>query len=183
MGYGQRDSKKRKHALVLMFGVWYGYSVFLVTLLREFGWSRSLVAGAFSTFVLVHGLLGPVIGWLVRRFGPRRLIMVGAILMASAIFLMAETTQWWHLYLAFGVLAAFAMSLSGWIPSVVLVGGWFPDRIGTAIGIMGSGRLSINTTWHDARGNRSRRPDRDRHQAPLRSPGSKQTRRRGEDLV
>jgi len=31
------------------------------------------------------------------------------------------------------------MSLAGWIPSVVLVGGWFPDRYGTAIGIMGSG--------------------------------------------
>ncbi len=125
--------------LVLMYGVWYGYSVFLVTLLREFGWSRSLVAGAFSTFVMVHGLLGPVIGWLLRLFGPRRLIMAGAILMGVAVFLMAETTQWWHLYLAFGLIAAVAMSLSGWIPSVVLVGGWFPDRIGTAIGIMGSG--------------------------------------------
>ena len=59
--------------------------------------------------------------------------------MGTAMFLMAETTQWWHLYLAFGILAAVAMSLAGWIPSVVLVGGWFPDRYGTAIGIMGSG--------------------------------------------
>jgi MFS family permease len=124
---------------ILLYGVWYGYSVFLVTLLREFGWSRSLVAGAFSTFVMVHGLLGPVIGWLLRLFGPRRLIMAGALLMGVAMFLMAETTQWWHLYLAFGIIAAIAMSLAGWIPSVVLVGGWFPDRYGTAIGIMGSG--------------------------------------------
>jgi MFS family permease len=125
--------------MILMYGVWYGYSVFLVALLREFGWSRSLVSGAFSTFVMVHGLLGPVIGWLLPRFGPRRLIMAGAVLMGIAMFLMAETTQWWHLYLAFGVIAAVAMSLAGWIPSVVLVGGWFPDRYGTAIGIMGSG--------------------------------------------
>jgi MFS family permease len=124
---------------ILIYGVWYGYSVFLVSLLREFGWSRSLVSGAFSTFVMVHGLLGPVIGWLLRRFGPRRLIMAGAALMGVAMFLMAETTRWWHLYAAFGFLAAFAMSLAGFIPSVVLVGGWFPDRYGTAIGIMGSG--------------------------------------------
>jgi MFS family permease len=124
---------------ILIYGVWYGYSVFLVSLLREFGWSRSLVSGAFSTFVMVHGLLGPVIGWLLRWFGPRRLIMAGAVLMGFAMFLMAETTQWWHLYVAFGIIAAFAMSLAGWIPSVVLVGGWFPDRYGTAIGIMGSG--------------------------------------------
>lgn len=125
--------------MILMYGVWYGYSVFLLTLLHEFGWSRSLVSGAFSTFVMVHGLLGPVIGWLLRRFGPRRLIMAGAVLMGFAMFLMAETTQWWHLYVAFGLIAAFAMSLAGWIPAVVLVGGWFPDRYGTAIGIMGSG--------------------------------------------
>ncbi len=124
---------------ILLYGVWYGYSVFLVSLLREFGWSRSLVAGAFSTFVMVHGLLGPLIGWMVRRFGSRRLIMAGAVLMCLATCLMAETTQWWHLYVAFGIIAAFAMSLAGWIPSVVLVGGWFPDRYGTAIGIMGSG--------------------------------------------
>jgi MFS family permease len=113
---------------ILMYGVWYGYSVFLVTFLREFGWSRSLVSGAFSTFVMVHGLLGPAIGWLLRLFGPRRLIMAGALLMGVAMFLMAETTQWWHLYLAFGIIAAVAMSLAGWIPSVVLVGGWFPER-------------------------------------------------------
>jgi MFS family permease len=124
---------------ILIYGVWYGYSVFLVSLLREFGWSRSLLSGAFSTFVMVHGLLGPVIGWLLRRFGSRRLIMAGALLMGFAMFLMAETTQWWHLYVAFGIIAAFAMSLAGWIPSVVLVGGWFPDRYGTAIGVMGSG--------------------------------------------
>ena len=124
---------------ILIYGVWYGYSVFLVSLLREFGWSRSLLSGAFSTFVMVHGLLGPLIGWLVRRFGPRHLIMAGAVLMCLALALMAETTQWWHLYIAFGIIAATAMSLAGWIPSVVLVGGWFPDRYGTAIGIMGSG--------------------------------------------
>jgi MFS family permease len=124
---------------ILLYGVWYGYSVFLVSLLREFGWSRSLVSGAFSTFVMVHGLLGPLIGWLLRWFGPRHLIMAGGALMCVAMCLMAETTQWWHLYVAYGIIAAIAMSLAGWIPSVVLVGGWFPDRYGTAIGIMGSG--------------------------------------------
>ena len=69
--------------LVLFYGVWYGYSVFLVTLLREFGWSRSLVSGVFSTFVMVHGLLAPVIGWLLPRFGPRRVIMAGSVVMGA----------------------------------------------------------------------------------------------------
>ncbi|MBS1115907.1 MAG: permease of the major facilitator superfamily, partial [candidate division NC10 bacterium] len=63
--------------LVVIYGIWYSYAVFLVALVRHFGWSRSLVAGAFSFFVLVHGALGPVVGWMARRFGPRRLFLAG----------------------------------------------------------------------------------------------------------
>ena len=35
-------------SLAIAYGVWYSYSVFLVALLAEFGWSRSVLAGAFS---------------------------------------------------------------------------------------------------------------------------------------
>src|SRR6266536_1667738 len=45
-------------SLALAYGVWYAYSVFLVALLREFGWSRSVLAGAFSVFARVASLRG-----------------------------------------------------------------------------------------------------------------------------
>ena len=48
--------------LALAYGIWYAYSVILVALLQEFGWSRSVLAGAFSVFTLVHGAANPVIG-------------------------------------------------------------------------------------------------------------------------
>jgi MFS family permease len=125
--------------LGLTYGVWYSYSVFLVALLREFGWSRSVVAGAFSIFVMVHGMSGPALGWLVERLGPRRVIMAGAGLIAAGLLLAAETHAPWHLYLSFGVVAAVGVSSAGWVPSVVLVRAWFPSRIGTALGIASSG--------------------------------------------
>lgn len=125
--------------LVVLYGAWYSYSVFLVALLREFGWKRSLVAGAFSVFVFVHGLCAPMVGWLLRVAGPRRLILAGACVMALGLSLTAETTQWWHLYLAFGGIGAVGMSLAGWIPSVVLIRGWFPSRIGTMVGVASGG--------------------------------------------
>ena len=125
--------------LMLCYGAWYAYSVFLVALLKEFGWSRSLVSGAFSAFLAVHGLLAPLVGWLAARFGPRKLILCGAVVMGLGLFLSAETTAWWHLYLAFGGVAAVGVTLAAWIPSVVLVRGWFPDRVGTAIGIASGG--------------------------------------------
>lgn len=126
-------------SLAVIYGVWYSYSVFLVALVREFGWSRSLVAGAFSVLNVIHGGLGPLIGWLVRRAGPRRLLLAGAGVMAVGLALTAETTAWWHLYLAFGGITALGISLNGWVPLVVLVRGWFPDRVGTAMGIASAG--------------------------------------------
>ena len=42
--------------LALVYGVWYSFSVFFVALLKEFGWSRSIGAGAFSLFIIISGI-------------------------------------------------------------------------------------------------------------------------------
>jgi MFS family permease len=125
--------------LAMIYGAWYSYSVFLVALLREFHWSRSVLAGGFSIFVLVHGSLSPAIGWAAGRVGPRLIILVGSCLLGSGLLLAAHTTQWWHLYLAFGGITAMGISMSGWVPSVLLTRGWFPSQVGTAIGIVSAG--------------------------------------------
>jgi MFS family permease len=125
--------------LVLTYGVWYSYAVFLVALLREFGWSRSVTAGAFSVFMLAHGLLGPSTGGLIRRIGVRRVLRLGGWLFFTGLVLASATTRWWHLYLAFGGVTAAGMSFVGWVPAVVLIRGWFPARFGTAMGIASAG--------------------------------------------
>ncbi|HEX7785788.1 MAG TPA: MFS transporter [Methylomirabilota bacterium] len=125
--------------LALVYGVWYAYSVFLVALLKEFGWSRSVLAGAFSVFTLVSGGAGPVLGALADRFGPRRLILIGGALLAASLWADSVITRAWHLYVAFGVLTAIGVSTAGWTPAVVLVQRQFSARLGLALGIAGSG--------------------------------------------
>ncbi len=125
--------------LGLTYGIWYSYSVLLVALLREFGWTRSVLAGAFSAFVMVHGLSGPVLGWLVERLGPRRVLMLGGAIVGAGLVLTAETRTAWHLYLSFGIIAAAGVSAAGWVPAVILVRGWFPSHIATALGIASAG--------------------------------------------
>jgi len=125
--------------LGLSYGVWYSYSVFLVALLGEFGWSRSLVAAAFSVFVLVHGALGPALGWLADRIGPRRLVLAGGLVLGAGLWLDSAVARPWHLYVAFGVVTAAGVALAGWVPTVVLVQRWFPERVGTALGLTSAG--------------------------------------------
>ncbi|HXH83790.1 MAG TPA: MFS transporter, partial [Candidatus Tectomicrobia bacterium] len=125
--------------LGLAYGVWYSYAVFLVALLEEFGWSRSVLAGAFSVFSLMHGAASAPLGWLADRAGPRRIVLAGGALLAVGLALDSVVARPWHLYLTFGVVTALGVAASGWTPAVVLVQRWFPDRVGTALGITSAG--------------------------------------------
>src|SRR5512144_3283746 len=105
--------------LALAYGVWYAYSVFLVALLREFGWSRSVLAGAFSVFTLMGGGAGPVLGALADRFGPRRLILIGWVLLAASLWADSLVTRPLHLCVAFGLHTSVGVATAGW-PCAVL---------------------------------------------------------------
>src|SRR5690349_16374257 len=125
--------------LALAYGVWYAYSVFLVALLREFGWSRSVRAGAFSLFTLVRGGACPVPGALSGPFGPACLILLRSALLAASLWDDSAVTRAWHLYVAFGLVTAIGVATAGWTPAVVMVQRQWSARLGLALGIAGSG--------------------------------------------
>ena len=61
----------------------YGFSTFFMPLINEFGWSRTAISGAFSVSRLEGGLLGPIGGFLVDMFGPRKMMIFGITLMGA----------------------------------------------------------------------------------------------------
>ena len=125
--------------LALAYGVWYAYSVILVALLQEFGWSRSVLAGAFSVFTLVHGAVNPLVGMLCDRLRPLRLMAFGGVALGLALWADSTITEPWHLYLSFGVFTAIAVAAAGWVPALVQVQRDFQDQLGLALGIVSSG--------------------------------------------
>ncbi|MEQ8231886.1 MAG: MFS transporter [Gammaproteobacteria bacterium] len=125
--------------LALAYGIWYAYSVLLVALLDDFGWSRSTVAGAFSLFAVVHGGCNPLIGMLCDRMAPAAISAVASIVLGVALFACSLVQAPWQLYLAFGGLTAVSVAACGWVPAVVQVQRRFPHRLGFAIGIVSSG--------------------------------------------
>jgi len=139
--------------LAITFGLYFSFPVFLVPLFEEFGWSRGATAAAFSISSIVQGLLSPVVGVLVDRFGPRRIILGGAALLGGSCLLSSRIDSLWSLYLIVGVLAATGACAVGWVPSGLLIARWFAARRGTMMGIafsgMGTGILVIGplTQW------------------------------------
>ena len=64
--------------LALAYGSWYAYSVVLVALLNDFGWSRSVLGGAFSLFALVQGAANPLLGMVCDKVRPPAVVAAHA---------------------------------------------------------------------------------------------------------
>jgi sugar phosphate permease len=123
------------------------FSIFQVPILNEFHWSRGSLAIALSIHLIFGGLAAPFAGGLIDRFGPRRVMPIGAILTALALILMSRGSSLWHFYVAFGLIAAAGSSLLQIVPLTTIVANWFARHRGTAIGIVsagsGAGQLAL----------------------------------------
>jgi len=124
---------------VLVYGMRNSFAVFYVPILNEFGQSRADTALIFSINVGVYGLIAPLSGSLVDRFGPRRVMAVGVALLAMSAMACSQAGEIWHLYLLFGFVMAIGMSLAGFVPNIAILTNWFVKRRGTAFGIFISG--------------------------------------------
>ena len=133
--------------LAIASGLYFSFPIFFVALLEDFGWSRGATAAAFSISAIVQGVLSPVVGILVDRLGPRRVMTAGAGLLGAACLLASRIDSLWSLYLTVGVLAAAGVCAVSWVPAGVLIARWFPARRGSAMGVafsgMGAGVLVV----------------------------------------
>ena len=120
-----------------MFGRGLGdtYAVFLLPLEREFGWSRSQLAGVYSVYLLVNGCTAPFVGLLFDRLGPRWVYGTGMASLGAAMLLASGLTQLWQFYLFIGVLVGVGVSLNGMVPASALLARWYRERLSSAIGI------------------------------------------------
>ncbi len=125
--------------LGITYSVWYSFSVFFVSLLKEFHWARSVLSGAFSIFVIFHGISGPLAGSMVNRYGSRIVLLLGSLFLAGGLFLCSLTQTWWQFYIYFGVITATGVGATGWVPNTTMIQDVFKVKRGLAMGIISSG--------------------------------------------
>ncbi len=126
-------------AMAIGSGVsFWAFGLYVGPLEDQFGWSRAEIAGGFSVGLLVSGLAAPLVGRWIDRYGPRRVILVGAVLTAASYLLLAITDTLWH-WFVFQAINAVFRQLMFFIPFQALVTRWFDRRRGIAVGILATG--------------------------------------------
>jgi MFS family permease len=125
--------------MAMSSGIWYSFSVFFVALIQDFKSDYASTAGVFSLFIVCYGLWGVLSGSLLDRFGPRRVILAGGIVLPLALISSGSITALWQLYLTHGVLTPLGLSLMSYVPVSVLITRTFRTQRGLALGIASGG--------------------------------------------
>ncbi len=132
----------------LSTGVWLAmrttFSVFLVVLLDEFHWSRASAAGVQSVSFIVYTFAAPLVGTLIDRFGPRRIILPGIFILCVGLFLSSYVQSLTQLYIFYGVIVAFGVTFVSIIAMSAILSHWFEKKRGLASGVTVSG-MGIGT--------------------------------------
>ncbi|MFC2048249.1 MFS transporter [Chloroflexota bacterium] len=115
-----------------------GFTAVFEPLAEEFGWSYAQISLAASLRGMEIGILVPLAGFLADRWGPRRLVFGGGILIFLGFLLFSRVSSLGMFYMA-AVLIAMGMSSCTNALLVIAVANWFRRKVGIAVGIVVSG--------------------------------------------
>ncbi len=118
--------------------VFQGVGTFFVALERTFGWNRTTLSGAFSLSRAEGALLGPFEGLLTDRFGTRRMVVIGYLIMGAGFIWYSYIQEIWHFYVAY-LAISLGSGVGGWLPMVALINNWFSRRRALAMSVAVTG--------------------------------------------
>jgi len=126
-------------SMAFWLGIRTSFSVFYVALLEEFSWRRGDSAGVQSMALITYTFLAPVVGSLIDRFGPRRVIPPGILVLGLGLGLCATIKTLPQFYLLYGVVMGSGITCIGIISYSAILAHWFEKKRGLASGIAVSG--------------------------------------------
>lgn len=119
---------------------YYGFSTFVKPIVAELGWSMALISGAFSLYRLESGIAAPIMGFLLDRIDPRKLVFAGGIFMGGGFIFLSQVTTVLPFYAAIIIISFGFSAFSGAAVGNPLVGKWFVRKRGRALGIYAAAR-------------------------------------------
>ncbi|KAJ8728434.1 hypothetical protein PYW08_016819 [Mythimna loreyi] len=121
-------------------GITFSFGVFYPHFLEYFGESKGKTAWIAGIFMAMPLLSGPIASFLTDRYGCRRMTIFGSILAAIGFVISAFVDNMETLFLTFGIMAGFGLSLC-YVAAVVIVAYYFEKKrsLATGISVCGSG--------------------------------------------
>src|SRR5881628_229108 len=142
----------------LALGSLYAWSVFVLPLEREFGWTRAQTSWVFTIAIFSFAVTFMIAGRIQDRRGPRICAFIGGVLVSTGFWLASRTASLPYLYLTMGVVVGLGNGF-GYATPIPVASKWFPDKRGLAVGLMvgGYGASSaiigpMATRWIDSMG-------------------------------
>src|SRR5213078_283210 len=123
--------------MAMIANLQYGWTLFVNPIADKFGWTRAAIQVAFTIFVLTETWLVPIEGYLVDRFGPRPVVLVGGLLCGIGWVMNSFADTLMTLYIAAAISGIGAGAVYGTCVGNALK--WFPDRRGLAAGLTAAG--------------------------------------------
>jgi sugar phosphate permease len=114
------------------------FGAYVAVLAEERGWSKTALSGAAALQQMEAALLGPVLGWLLDRFGPQVFIRAGIVVFGLGLMLMSQSDSLGGFYAAF-IVIAMGSSLAGFFPLNVALIHWFERFRARALSSMSLG--------------------------------------------
>jgi len=152
-------------ALLVAASVRAAPGILILPLEAEFGWNRATISGAIAISILTFGLGGPLSGTLIGRYGPRKVILGGSVLIALGLGAFLTLQSLWQLFLFWGIVVGVGTGTVGNVLGATVAHRWFRTHRGLVIGLFGAATsagslvfipamaaLSVSVGWRAAIG-------------------------------
>jgi MFS family permease len=118
------------------------FSVFVKPLQSALGWGRAPIMAGFTVMLALLGLTSPFAGRLLDRYGARKVMTSGVLIIITGLIVLSRMTSLSQFYLGCALVGV-GSTASGPVGSSYLVSHWFKRQRGMAVGIL-SGGMSLS---------------------------------------
>ena len=108
------------------------FGAYVAALIEDRGWSKTAISGAAALKSTEVAILGPVLGWMIDRFGSQGLVRAGILIFGLGLMLLSRTDTLAGFYAAFVVVALGSSMFSNFVVSVAIIQ-WFEKRRARAL--------------------------------------------------
>lgn len=116
----------------------HSYTVFLLAFIAAFGWTRADASVTYAVSQLMSGLTSPLVGALVDRLGPARLVLGGGVVLALGLLASTQASALWHIVLLYGVVMTLGANCLGMVVFVPMLSRMFLRHRGLAVAVLQS---------------------------------------------